>query len=243
MMRKLTKVVVALLLMTAVVWAVGFTKNNESPCLNEINGSYNGHEYVDLGLPSGTLWATCNIGASKPEEYGKYFAWGETQTKDDYVWARYKYAEGTTFKDPKLTKYCSQTSYGNNGYVDRLSTLLPQDDAATAAWGNGWRMPTRGELEELLSNTTNTWTTQNGVDGRRFTSSNGKSIFIPAAGSCLADSLYRVGLSGNIWSSSLCADRPSSAWEIGFRSDYCYARKVDREYGLNIRPVHSASRN
>ena len=98
-------------------------------------GIANGHEYVDLGLPSGTLWATCNVGASKPEDYGGYFAWGETNPKNVYDWTTYKLCRGT---DRTLTKYCNDSYYGYNGFTDNLNTLQSNDDAATANWGIGW---------------------------------------------------------------------------------------------------------
>lgn len=140
-------------------------------------GTANGHEWVDLGLPSGTLWATCNIGASKPEDYGSYFAWGETSTKRTYNWSTYKYAEGAY---NKLTKYCNKSNYGNNGFTDKLTTLQAGDDPATAQWGSGGRTPSKAQWEKLLSNTTRKWTTQNGKKGYLFTSkTNGNSVFCP----------------------------------------------------------------
>ena len=97
---------------------------------------------VDLGLPSGLKWASCNVGATTPEGYGDYFAWGETATKKDYSWATYKHANGDK---NKLTKYCTDASYGNDGFTDDKTTLDPEDDAATANWGKEWRMPTDAE--------------------------------------------------------------------------------------------------
>ena len=105
--------------------------------------------WVDLGLPSGTLWATCNVGANAPEEYGDYFAWGETQSKDYYYWDTYQYCMGSS---ATMTKYCNKSNYGYNGFTDNLTTLLPEDDAATANWGTDWRMPTRDEWDELFQN-------------------------------------------------------------------------------------------
>ena len=96
------------------------------------------HEYVDLGLPSGTQWATMNIGANAPEEYGDYFAWGETEPKDYYDWGTYKWCMGNY---NTMTKYCTISGYGYNGFNDGKTELDPEDDAATAAWGAGWRMP------------------------------------------------------------------------------------------------------
>ena len=132
--------------------------------------------YVDLGLPSGTLWASWNIGANNAEEFGDYFAWGETQSKEIYSWETYQYCIGvpSSLDDCTLTKYCNNPNYGYNGFTDNLAELLPEDDAATANWGEEWRMPSEDEWEELLSNTTSTWTTSpNGVDGLLFTASNG----------------------------------------------------------------------
>ena len=136
------------------------------------------HEYVDLGLPSGTLWATCNVGARSPEEFGDYFAWGETAPKDKYgdfgEWTYYLYYDETT--PDILSKYNS---------IDELTELLPEDDAATVNWGEDWQMPSYEQCEELIdeANTTLTWTELNEVDGILITSNtNGRSIFIPNAG-------------------------------------------------------------
>lgn len=162
-----------------------------------------GHEYVDLGLPRGVLWATCNIGASRPEEYGDYFAWGETQPKDTYDTASYKYCED---KMNSLTKYCASVANGHWGFKDGLLKLLPEDDAATANWGGKWKMPTIGDCLNLLDNefTTTEWMTLNGVYGRKITSkSNGKSIFLPAAGYRFSTCLDGVGQHGSYWTSEL----------------------------------------
>ena len=194
------------------------------------------HAYVDLGLPSGLLWATCNIGADNPEDYGDYFAWGETQPKDTYNWSTYQYCMGSY---NTLTKYCNNSSYGYNGFTDNLTTLLPEDDAATANWGNGWRMPTKEEFEELYNNTNVTWTTQNGVNGRLFTASNGNSLFLPAAGCRNNSSLSYVGGVGCCWSSSLSTDNPNGAWYFYFYSDYYYMSNTYRYYGRSVRPVRS----
>ncbi|MCQ2319676.1 MAG: hypothetical protein MJZ90_12290 [Bacteroidales bacterium] len=103
------------------------------------------HEYVDLGLPSGLLWATCNVGADSPEDYGDYFAWGETETKSDYDWDTYKWCNGSY---NTLTKYNTKSSYGT---VDNKTTLELSDDAARANWGGSWRMPTEAEFQELIN--------------------------------------------------------------------------------------------
>lgn len=199
------------------------------------------HAYVDLGLPSGLLWATCNVGANAPEEYGDYFAWGETQPKDTYNWSTYQYCNGSY---NTLTKYCSNVNLGYNGFTDDLTTLLPEDDAAVANWGNGWRMPTKKEIQELYNNTTITWTQQNGVNGRLFTAANGNSLFLPAAGDRWGDELYDAGDWGYYWSSSLLTDYPFDAWYFSFCSDgYGGMHLYTRYYGRSVRPVRSATQN
>ncbi len=198
------------------------------------------HEYVDLGLPSGTKWATCNVGANAPEEYGDYFAWGETQPKDIYDWSTYQYCMGDQYM---LTKYCTDASCGYNGFVDNLTTLLAEDDAATANWGSGWRMPTDEECNELYQNTTVTLTTQNGVNGRLFTAANGNSLFLPAAGYRDGGSLGRTGDYGLFWSGSLYTDNPSSAWFFYFISNDFGMNGDHRYYGQSVRPVRSSGQN
>ena len=201
-----------------------------------VSGSINGHEYVDLGLPSGTLWATCNVGASKPEDYGNYYAWGETRTKTTYNWDNYTYANGMA---DKLTKYCNKSYYGNGGFTDNLTTLQSSDDPATAKWGSGWRTPSKAQWEELLANTTNQWTTRNGVKGRLFTSErNGASLFLPAAGYRWDDGLSNAGSHCTYLSRSLSADYPYCAWGLGFNSDFCgMSDKHVRYFGYSVRPV------
>ena len=186
------------------------------------------HEYVDLGLPSGTLWATCNVGASSPEEYGDYFAWGETEAKSEYNWSTYFDTEdgGNTFK-----KY-----YNNGG----LTELLAEDDAATANWGSGWRMPSLDQIKELYNSvyTTTTWTTQNGVNGRKITSnSNGNSIFLPAAGYRYDTSLYFAGSRGYYWSRSLFTSYSYHAYGLYFDSSYVDWRSYYRGSGFTVRAV------
>jgi hypothetical protein len=196
--------------------------------------------YVDLGLPSGLLWATCNVGADTPEGYGDYFAWGETQPKDNYKWSTYKYCNGDYLY---MTKYCTQSGFGYNGFTDNLTTLLPEDDAATVNWGNGWRMPTQAEWQELYSNTTWTWTTQNGVNGRLFTASNGNSIFLPAAGSRDGTTIYYAGSIGNYWSRSLRSDHPCNARRFRFTSSANYVNDdQNRCIGHSVRAVRSGNK-
>ena len=192
------------------------------------------HEYVDLGLPSGLLWATCNVGANSPEEYGDYFAWGETQPKDYYDWSTYQHCMGSY---NTLTKYCDNSIYGYNGYTDDLTTLLPEDDAATANWGSGWRMPTQEECEELCENTTSTWTTQNGVSGRLYTAPNGNSLFLPAAGDRWVGELGGVGSHGYYWSNSFPVSGPTQPWCLHFGSGSNVVFCGGRGFGRSVRPV------
>ena len=188
------------------------------------------HEYVDLGLS--VKWATCNVGANSPEEYGDYFAWGETEPKSIYDFSTYKYCNGS---DITLTKYNYSSSKGT---VDNKTTLELSDDAARANWGGSWRMPTTAEQDELRENCTWTWTTQNGVYGYKVTSkSNGNSIFLPAAG-FLDSVLYSAGSDGCYWSSSLYMyDDPNVADKLGFNSSLVGWYGDYRCYGLSVRPV------
>ena len=203
-------------------------------------GGTNDYEYVDLGLPSGTLWATCNVGASTPEGYGNYYAWGETSTKGTYNWSTFRYADGDV---DRLTKYCNKSDYGNNGFTDNLTTLQSGDDPATS-WGSGWRTPTKAQWEELLANTAKEWTTRNGKSGRLFTSKkNGQTLFLPAAGFRYGSSLGRAGSGGNYWSSSLNTDNPYDAWGFGFDSGSYYVIDYDRYCGFTVRPVCSSRQN
>lgn len=195
------------------------------------------HGWVDLGLPSGTLWAKCNVGANKPEEYGDYFAWGETQPKDNYDLISYKWCNDDL---EQLTKYCPISSYGYNGYTDTLSTLLPEDDAATVNWGDEWRMPTQVEWQELYDNTISTWTTQNGLNGRLFVASNGRTLFLPATGGRFGIALSSPNDYGNYWSSSLAIEEPAGAWYSGFRLDNYVVYYDGRTMGRSVRPVRSS---
>ena len=194
---------------------------------------YNGHEYVDLGLPSGIKWATCNVGATSPEEYGGYYAWGETEEKSNYDcdWSTYKWCNGSY---DCMTKYCTDGSYGT---VDNKTVLDPEDDVAHIKWGGSWRMPTKAEQDELRDNCTWTWTTQNGVDGYKVTGPNGNSIFLPAAGFRYGTEVFDRGSYGDYWSSSLISNYSSSAYDLNFYSgnyDWYYSGRCR---GRSVRPV------
>ena len=188
--------------------------------------SENGHEYVDLGLS--VKWATMNVGASSSEDYGDYFAWGETEPKDVYDWNTYKWCNGSS---STLTKYNTDSYYGT---VDNKTQLDLTDDAAYMNWGGAWRMPTDAELTELREQCTWTWTSQNGVNGYKVTSkSNGNSIFLPASGS----SLNNAGSMGFYWSSSLYTDHPWYVLDVDFGSGGVYRGRNRRCCGFSVRPV------
>ena len=184
-------------------------------------------EAVDLGLS--VKWATCNVGATKPEEYGNYYAWGETTSKDDYSWETYKFG---TYNDDynysKLTKY---------NETDGKTILEAADDAATQNWGSNWRMPTIEEWQELINNCTWTWTALNGVNGYQVKASNGKAIFLPAAGYRDRDALSDAGSYGNYWSSSLNTGTPHGAQHVYFISCYHCKGYGYRDSGHSVRPV------
>lgn len=190
-------------------------------------------QYVDLGLPSGIKWATCNIGADVPEENGDYFAWGEVESKDIYSRATYKWCNGSS---STFTKYNTSSSYGT---VDNKTMLELADDAACANWGGAWRMPTDAEWTELRENCTWTWTTKNGVNGYEVKSkTNGNSIFLPAAGYCGNNGLDNAGYCGYYWSSLLDTGDPDGAWFVYFSSDDVIRLDSYRYYGQSVRPVY-----
>ena len=169
-----------------------------------LTGYTNGHAWVDLGLPSGTLWATMNVGASKPEEYGDYFAWGEIKSKANYNWETYKWCKGSYHS---MTKYCTQSNYGYNGFTDNKTELDPVDDAASVNWGKAWCIPNYEQYQELFRYSTIEWTTVNGLNGRKITSrTNGNSILLPAAGYRCDASLNNAGSVGYYWSRTLGSD-------------------------------------
>ncbi len=207
----------------------------------------NGHEYVDLGLTSGTLWATCNVGATNPEEAGAYFAWGEIIPSTNYAWENYKLANGSY---TKLTKYCNKTNFGNEGYTDELVTLEAADDAATANWGDKWRMPTIIEFSELRYECDWFWTdnyNNTGVNGYIVTSKkNGNSIFLPTAGyRGGTNGLTDVGSVGYYWSSSFGTNvsKPLFGQNLSIDINPDNGVQLDvfqRCGGLSVRPVCSA---
>ena len=188
-----------------------------------------GYEYIDLGLS--VKWATMNVGATSPEDYGGYYAWGETEEKENYDWSTYKWCNGSY---DTQTKYCTESYYGT---VDNKTVLDPEDDVAHVKWGGSWRMPTNAELNELLNNCTWEWTTLNGVNGYTVTGPNGNSIFLPAAGYRYGTGVYNRGSHGYYWSSSLDSDDGNYACGLYFGSGFYDWYFNNRYYGLSVRPV------
>ena len=186
----------------------------------------NNHVFVDLGLPSGLWWATCNVGAENAEDFGYYFAWGETSTKETFTLENYKY--GVSIEDSLITKYNS---------TDDLTILEAEDDAATANWGEGVRMPTKEELVELQTNCT--WTWDNPKKGYHVKSRvNGNEIFLPAAGSKKDGDVSNKGIDCYIWSSTRHATRTNYAHYLDGAKGYIFPESpYHRYYGRSVRPV------
>jgi len=179
----------------------------------------NNHPHlIDLGLPSGTKWACCNVGAEKPEDYGGYFAWGETTEKSSYTSSNYLNGKGTNYN---IGKDITGTQY----------------DAATSNWGRPWVMPSLEQMNELTGKCYSEWVKVNGISGTRFTGPNGASIFLPAAGFRRDNNLVDVG-NGLYWSSTLDESCPTDAWDLDFSDDYVATDYNDhRHYGHSVRPV------
>lgn len=195
-------------------------------------------EFVDLGLPSGNKWATCNIGAGAPEERGNYYAWGETSNKTNYDLSTYAYCEEAN--NNNLIKYCTDPEMGYNGFVDSLTWLEPSDDAATVNWGPNWRTPAVADYYELMSCCTFSDDTVNGVYGKRFTGTNGNSIFLPFAGTYYGDELdlYPDDWS-EYWTSNLDYSYPPHAWVFHWSPNYCQISNARlREYGYPVRAIY-----
>lgn len=187
----------------------------------------NGHDWVDLGLPSGLKWATCNVGASSPEEYGNYYAWGETEP-----------APGNNYSGANCeADELSISELQSQGIIDGDHNLTPSHDAATANWGGIWRMPTEAEQQELLNNCTWEWTVQGGKNGCKVTGPNGNNIFLPAAGGRDGSSLYYAGEYGHYWSSTPYESSSNIAFRLYFDGSSQGVNWYRRYYGLSVRPV------
>ena len=215
------------------------------------SGTYHGEAYataphpqtdwVDLGLPSGVLWAKCDLGANAPEEYGNYYAWGEISPKEVYNWNTYRY--GTADGEGNLLTLIKYNTHSDYGTPDSLTILRATDDAATMAFGigSGARTPTKEEWQELIDYSTVEWTTMNGVNGLKFTSiTNGNTLFFPAAGMRYGSELHGVDGCGFgfYWSSSLDTNSPSDAWAFCFDANNpVHVGKSNRRYGFTVRAV------
>lgn len=212
-----------------------FILPNVSYCVNEDGVHFSPividpHEYVDLGLPSGTLWATENIKDANGNDL--YFAWGETQgytsgqvgTVKNFDWENYEF--GTPIN---LSKYNES---------DGKTVLDTTDDAATANWGSNWKMPTKMQFEELTANTTTAWTQVDGVNGLLCTSTaNTNTLFFPAVGYAEDDEVYYPGACGSCWLASLNDEDISGAWRLSFEDGNCLIDASVRYYGYSVRPV------
>lgn len=226
--------------------SITISENWEAPD-NDVNA--NGHEYVDLGLPSGTLWATCNIGASKPEEAGDYFAWAETEAKDNYDLSTYKYSKSGDYSLDDLTKY---TFPDNNIYADwyfefnkfigdNKTILEANDDVAKVNFGSDWRMPTREEFEELIKECSWQFSYEYNSPSRvgyTITSlKNGNTIFLPAAGFYDKADLKEHKRNGSYWCGTLSLDKSAEADAFEMSASEVKMSNVLRTSGFTIRPV------
>lgn len=203
------------------------------------DSKYNGYTYVDLGLPSGTLWAEYNVGANSPEEYGLLFAWGDTightandiyDGRKEFIWSDYTFSN-----DLGVRKYCTDTAYGA---IDNKTVLDLEDDAAHVHMGGEWHIPTKAQIKELTDNTISEWTTFNSIYGRVFASKiNGNTLFIPAAGYGYNGTFQNAGLYGRIWSSSLDVDDSTQATYWNFYDKYVSIDNGTRACGHSVRGV------
>lgn len=231
----------------AVLFAACEKNEDQQPVESEANfeqtGAENGYGYVDLGLPSGLKWATCNVGADKPEACGNYYAWGETSPKAEYSWDTYKYMDSTLNVETGklqlgLTKYCTNAKYGGGAkFVDGKVSLDPEDDAAAVNMGGKWRMPSDSALMELEKECTWTWALKNGVKGYEVKGSNGHAIFLPASGCRYADGEYKVGSYGRAWSNTISGKNPNQGFNLFFSPDGTYDNYYDRFAGYTVRAV------
>ena len=213
---------------------IDFTESSEPEAYTACPDNHHPH-LIDLGLPSGTKWACCNVGASSPEQYGNYYAWGETSPKSYYGPSTYQfsYLDDSGDYDPRTEKSYRYSNIGSDiagtGY-----------DAATANWGSPWRMPSFEQCNELRNNCTYVWTTQNGVNGMKFTGPSGGTIFLPAAGNRWYDDLNFAGDCGYYWSSSFGESYSYYAWGLYFDSGSVNMWHFYRNYrvgGQGVRPV------
>lgn len=219
---------------------------------NVTNGTENGYQWIDLGLS--VLWATCNVGATKPEEYGDYYAWGEVDTyyepgyaqektnthwksnkEKGYAWESYKWCDGS---GTTINKYNNNDYYG---LVDNKRNLDINDDVAHIKWGGNWRMPTLSDFDELYEWCTRSWEKNNNVWGIRFTSERvgyeGFSIFLPASGARDGNTIEYLNSGGFYWETTILDEQPSRACGFAFIKDKIEWRSPSRVNGLTVRAV------
>ena len=193
-------------------------------CLPKPDFTHNGYEYVDLGLPSGLKWATCNVGAVSPEEYGLYFAWGET----------------TGYTGEQVTSRVREFNQASYTASSISADLTLEQDAAHVNLGGNWRMPTKNEYQELIDNCNIVWIDNyngKGVNGKVFTSKfNGNSVFFPAASFCIDDWISSIGFNGDYWVTSF--NDSVSGWYFSFDSGGQGISVVTRKFGLSVRGVY-----
>ena len=216
---------------------IAYASNGESTSCVVTVKEKEGPKAVDLGLPSGLKWASCNVGATKPEQFGDYFSWGETETKNEYTWSTYKWGNGDWDADEHLSKYNTDPSCGN---VDGNTMLLPEDDVAQDKWKGGWRMPTDAEWTELRDYCTWTWTVSyegTGVAGYIVEGTKNSSIFLPATGHMEDEFVLDPGVNCGYWSSNIDPDNPAYAWFVYFEEGGVYRTIGPRKYGYSVRPV------
>ena len=204
-----------------------------------VSGTHEGHEYVDLGLPSGLKWATCNVGATITEGFGYHFAWGEVAKKEYYDWNTYEFCNKA---DTTFNKYCYDSAFGTKGFVDNKLVLDPEDDAAHVLWGGEWRMPTVEETKELYDYCKWTWTTVNGKYGCKVTGINGNYIFLPADGAMGGDLLQDANKMGYYWTSNIANDpdydTPMQAFYLRFTEHKVEPDgSLTRRFGFPVRAV------
>ena len=197
---------------------------------------YQGHEFVDLGLPSGTLWATCNVGAKKPEDCGDYFSWGETETKPIYDRDEYVFFESNVYKVDgsyrfldHFTKYCEK---------DGQLILQSVDDAANVNWGGKWQMPSVADFIELIGNCRYSWEIRNNVEGSLYSASNGSSIFFPAGGYKFLGKFAEDKCF--YWSRTMKTEDVFSAKILFNSKDSSEVSDMERKLGLPVRPICTA---
>ena len=228
---------------TAFTQTEEFVKPNVSYCISENEVHYNslpktnGHAYVDLGLPSGTLWATMNVGANSETDKGLYFQWGDVQgysqeqvgTDKTFDWTTYKYCNGAVNKQ---TKYCNKSSYGDGGYTDELTELELSDDAAHVIWGGDWHMPTKQQVEELITNTT----VIENENGYTLTAQNGNSLYFPKNG-YYTNTTLNTSANVFVWTNALANGFPPQATYFESFGSNFRAKDFMRNCGLIVRGV------